>query len=366
MFAFPLAPLGSAPSASAPDVESAACSSDLPQVRLTYQPADFRIADVAAPPSVGLWREHASGAVVVFARVPFAAGTRLGWFDGLVLPGSADPLINLHPYCVTRIEQSARISGDSIIGSPTHWVTHVGYEGPQRSANVAYDGERRLLPPSAALAPLVGQPGARSRRGSGLRYVRWPYVYATRDIAAREILSLPSDPGYAAATQERREVFGALCQLAALGAVPALGGRELTPLEIDARLCLRFKQAPSDVSLWTPLLARARGNARQAVALADAAPDAAGDSSAAAAVAPLPVAEPSAVVSAEEAPRPAAGRVKKARGELPPLTPAPADAKPRATGSSRSGFGGGSAVFEEAAPASPASTVLLTDAAQEA
>ena len=244
-----------------------------PPIRLTFQPDDFGTSDVAAPPWIGLTREPLSrgGGVLVYARLPIPAGTRLGWFEGLVIPGAHDPLVNLHPYCVTRTARPGD-ADDSIIGDPEHWVTHIGYEGPQRAANVDYWGQKRDPPPDAT------RNAAQNKR----RAVRWPFVYATRDIAVREVLALPTDPGYAAATQERLDVFSALCELAAQGITPSsTAGDVLSMRQINARLCERFKQIPSDLSLWEPLIRRARHHASEAAAAEAAAAEAAASEAAA-------------------------------------------------------------------------------------
>jgi hypothetical protein len=157
MFLFPLAlsRLGAA--------DNKQCPSDL----LRYE---YPIESISQTPLVGCVRDALTGQVVVYARKSIPAGQRLGWVDGLCV--SSDALVDDHPNALNRID--AIKCTDCVIGSPAAWPSYLMY-GPR--PNVAYGN-----------AP-------RSRVGvlDGRRGPYWPYVYASRDIIAREVLQVRRD-----------------------------------------------------------------------------------------------------------------------------------------------------------------------------
>lgn len=74
--------------------------------------------------------------------------------------------------------------------------------------------------------------------------VPWPAYYATRDIAAREILQLPTDDNYVRVRDKRARLFARLAELIRSGATDDAINRELTK---------KFKLGDSVMAYWAPL-----------------------------------------------------------------------------------------------------------------
>lgn len=114
----------------------------------------------------------------------------------------------------------------SFVCSPFSWAAGVSY-GPRPNVGVCSDFMRR--PPEGSFM---------------VDMVKWPAYFATRDIAARELLQLPRDENYERCFDKRRRIFARLAELSALGASDAVFDRELNG---------KLKVGESVVAYWEPL-----------------------------------------------------------------------------------------------------------------
>jgi len=163
----------------------------------------------------GPWVRGARGAPGAASSSTRATPSARGgcWRGCPALRGAAcgDPLTDAHPGAIDLESTSGR-TASSQTRSP----------GPRTSTT----GTAPTSPSSARRAPCAAAAAAAASAAHGRRQ-RWPLLVATRDIAAREVLSLPADAAYARGSRTAGALFTRLVQLLGGPASPPTLAAEL-------------------------------------------------------------------------------------------------------------------------------------------